>query len=66
MKAYPRHAGCTSHGIRVVGLMHVPEETDVSMLHDRHISFNFAVCHRGYVHAINGRDFRELWYEGLR
>ena len=33
MQAHPRHAGRSGHRIGVVGLVHMPQETHVDMLH---------------------------------
>ena len=42
MQAYPRHAGRSGHRIGVVGLVHMPQETHMDMLHRCRLPFRSA------------------------
>ena len=39
METHPGHAGRPRDRVRVIGLMHMPEKTDVGGLHGRNVEF---------------------------
>ncbi len=66
MQAHPGHTGRCGQRVRVIGLVHVPEKTDVDLLHcDRFLSiFEYVI---GGIGMQSARRFLERWgHEGMR